>query len=91
MEKRQTISAGMFRADIAGMVNPCLTMDELFEPLSISMAVNQISVVLGCSPCIVFCSGSTNITLSHIQKIERCIIGGKERVYQITCKNYGPA
>lgn len=81
------LSLGRFRDEISEMKAPYLTRDEPLEPLSISMLVDHISVVLGASPYITLRSGTTSVTLSHIQTIKRSTKRGKKS-YKIVCGDY---
>lgn len=81
------MSLGRFRADISNMTAPRLTRDNPLEPLSISMPVDSIHVVLGAFPYIALHSGPASVTLSHIQTVKRSTKGGRKS-YLIVCGDY---
>lgn len=81
------LSLGRFRDEISRVKAPYLTRDNPLEPLSISMPVDHIHVVLGASPYISLRSGTVSVTLSHIQTIKRSIKGGVKG-YRIVCGDY---
>ncbi len=85
--KKSEISLGMFRAEIGNITAPYLTYDNPLKSLSVSMPIDRVSVILGASPYIVFCSGLTRVTLSHVQNIKRSMKEGK-RHYKIICSDY---
>ena len=82
-----TISLGQFRNEIGTLPGLHLTRDEPFEPLSVSMPVDRVCVVLGASPYIVLHSGSATAVLSHIAEIRRSNKGGRKS-YKIACNSY---
>lgn len=81
------ITLGRFREEIGRMNALHLIRDEPLEPLSISMPVDRIGVILGASPYIALHSGTASVTLSHIQTVKRSIKGG-QKSYRIICGNY---
>ena len=82
-----TISLGQFRNEISTLSGLHLTRDEPLEPLSVSMPVDRVCVVLGASPYIVLHSGSATAVLSHIAEIRRSNKGGRKS-YKIACNSY---
>lgn len=87
MENTLEMSLGRFRADISKMTSPRLTRDNPLEPLSISMPVDSIHVVLGASPYIALHSGPASVTLSHIKTVKKSIKDGRKS-YRIICGDY---
>lgn len=81
------LSLGRFRDEISRAKAPYLTRNEPLESLSISMSVDHIGVVLGASPYITLRSGTTSVTLSHIQTIKRSTKRGRKS-YKIVCGDY---
>lgn len=82
-----TITLGQFRNEIGTVTDLHFTVDNPLEPLSISMPVDRVGVVLGASPYITLHSGSAAAVLSHITRIRRSVKDGK-RSYKIACNDY---
>lgn len=82
-----TISLGQFRNEISTLSGLHLTRDEPLEPLSVSMPVDRVGVILGASPYITLHSGAATAVLSHITEIKRSAKGGRKS-YKVTCSSY---
>lgn len=84
---KNILSLGQFRNEISALSGLHLTRDEPLEPLSVSIPVDRVCVVLGASPYIVLHYGSAAAVLSHITEIIRSNKGGRKS-YKTVCNSY---
>lgn len=86
-KRAQYISLSRFQAETGGCRKYTLSGDDPLIPISIAGEFDHIAVCISASPYIALRSNSSQICISHIDKIKRVLEeGGK--AYTIFCKDY---
>lgn len=87
MSTTRNLSLGQFRELVRDLKPPRLTWDCPFSPLTVSIQMDNVSVILSASPFIALRSGENHVSLSHIQTIKRTTRHGKN-AFMVVCNDY---